>query len=92
MTATHIHEAPTGKSGPPGLINRSPQPRGPGGWMWASYGCVKGPFLIGFMASGEDTGAGCHIRKIEKNPAAFLADVHSSKAVPGAARGQLSRK
>ena len=33
---------------------------------------------------------GFKVAQIEDNPSAFMADVHSSLAVPGAVRGQLA--
>ncbi|KAH7014708.1 hypothetical protein B0J12DRAFT_714751 [Macrophomina phaseolina] len=76
-TATHIHEAAKGASGPRGKKR-------------VSIGCLTGPFTTGIVQNGKDTGEGFHISQIEKNPAGFFADVHSSLAVPGAVRGQLA--
>jgi hypothetical protein len=42
------------------------------------------------MVDGEDSGVGFTVAEIEKNPAKFFADSHSSLAVPGAFRGQLN--
>ena len=50
----------------------------------------KGPFTTGLKADGQDTGTGFKVAQIEDNPSAFMADVHSSLAVPGAVRGQLA--
>lgn len=55
-----------------------------------SVGCLKGPFKTGVAPNGIDTGDGFHVKQIEADPAAFFTDVHSSLAVPGAVRGQLS--
>jgi hypothetical protein len=41
------------------------------------------------MVNGQDSGVGFTLKQIEANPKNFNADVHSSKAVPGAVRGQL---
>ncbi|OAA37841.1 chrd [Metarhizium rileyi] len=90
LTATHIHEAPVGKAGPPRIA--LPNPEGPEDGRRTSLGCLEGPFLTGVKANGKDTGEGFHVRQIEENPSAFFTDVHSSLAVPGAVRGQLSRR
>lgn len=87
LTATHIHEAAKGASGPPRIA--FPNPIGDDK-IRRSIGCVTGPFLTGVMANGADSGTGFHVSQIEKNPAGFFADVHSSLAVPGAVRGQLA--
>ncbi|KAI9158026.1 hypothetical protein HJFPF1_06012 [Paramyrothecium foliicola] len=87
QTATHIHEAVRGKSGPPRIA--FPNPVGVNGGPRVSIGCITGPFKTGVLSNGVDTGEGFHVSKIEKNPAGFFADVHSSLAVPGAVRGQL---
>ncbi|KAJ6784800.1 hypothetical protein PWT90_08057 [Aphanocladium album] len=89
-SATHIHEAAVGKSGPPRIA--FPNPVGDGEGLRTSIGCLTGPFITGINASGTDTGDGFHVRQIEKNPSMFFADVHSSLAVPGAFRGQLGEK
>jgi hypothetical protein len=87
LTATHIHEAARGASGPPRLAFPNPI----GNEKYAnSFGCLSGPFRTGINGTdGADTGAGFQVSRIEANPAAFFADVHSSLAVPGAVRGQL---
>ncbi|KAH7303842.1 hypothetical protein B0I35DRAFT_455029 [Stachybotrys elegans] len=88
-SATHIHEAPEGQSGPPRIA--FPNPTGDGEFR-RSIGCLTGPFVTGVNATdGSDTGTGFHVREIEEDPAAFFADVHSSLAVPGAVRGQLDK-
>ncbi|ATY63748.1 CHRD superfamily [Cordyceps militaris] len=89
-SATHIHEAAVGKSGPPRIA--FPNPVGSGEGPRRSIGCLTGPFVTGVNASNKDTGDGFHVRQIEQNPAMFFADVHSSLAVPGAIRGQLGEK
>ncbi|GAB0134899.1 hypothetical protein EsDP_00003253 [Epichloe bromicola] len=92
-TATHIHEAPVGKAGPPRIA--FPNPQGSADGRRWSIGCLRGPFVTGVKASdgsGRDTGEGFHVGQIEENPSQFFADVHSSLAVPGAARGQLNRR
>ena len=88
LTATHIHEAARGQSGPPRVAFPNPTEIREG--VSRSVGCITGPFKTGVLANGQDTGTGFHVAKIEANPAAFFADVHSSKAVPGAVRGQLA--
>ncbi|KAH7271950.1 hypothetical protein FSOLCH5_006858 [Fusarium solani] len=86
-TATHIHEAARGKSGPPRIA--FPNPVGDGSCR-TSIGCLQGPFRTGVIQNGKDTGEGFTLKQIEKNPALFFADTHSSLAVPGAFRGQLN--
>ncbi|KAM5352125.1 hypothetical protein ACJ41O_004848 [Fusarium nematophilum] len=85
-TATHIHEAAKGKSGPPRIA--FPNPVGDENRRTA-IGCLQGPFRTGLVQNGQDTGVGFAIKQIEQNPAMFFADSHSSLAVPGAFRGQL---
>jgi hypothetical protein len=87
-TATHIHEAAKGASGPPRIA--FPNPVDVGNGVRRSVGCQQGPFKTGLLANGKDTADGFHISQIEKNPAGFFADTHSSLAVPGAVRGQLA--
>ncbi|OAQ97542.1 hypothetical protein LLEC1_01117 [Akanthomyces lecanii] len=89
-SATHIHEAAVGKSGPPRIA--FPNPEGSGEGPRRSIGCITGPFITGVAPDGKDTGEGFHVRQIEANPSMFFADVHSSLAVPGAMRGQLGEK
>jgi len=89
LTATHVHEAVRGQSGPPRIA--FPNPIGDEKYA-NSIGCIKGPFRTGINGTDgkTDTGAGFHVRQIEANPSGFFADVHSSLAVPGAVRGQLA--
>ncbi|KAF2272272.1 uncharacterized protein EI97DRAFT_229074 [Westerdykella ornata] len=89
-TATHIHEAARGASGPPRIAFPNPQPVDAAGIVRNSAGCLTGPFLTGVVMDGRDTGESFHVRQIEENPAAFMADTHSSLALPGAVRGQLA--
>ncbi|KAG8158626.1 hypothetical protein KVR01_011748 [Diaporthe batatas] len=89
-TATHIHEAARGASGPPRIAFPNPQPVAGNQEVRNSVGCLTGPFKTGVLANGVDTGAGFKVASIEKNPSGFFADVHSSLAVPGAVRGQLA--
>ena len=87
-TATHIHSAARGQSGPPRIA--FPNPVGDGHEK-VSVGCMTGPFTTGLKGpDGKDTGEGFMVKMIEQNPAAYMADVHSSLAVPGAVRGQLA--
>ncbi|KAK5071621.1 hypothetical protein LTS08_004637 [Lithohypha guttulata] len=88
ITATHLHEAARGQSGPPRIAFPNPV----GNEQYAnSIGCIKGPFRTGINGTnGVDTGAAFQVSQIEANPAGFFADVHSSLAVPGAVRGQLA--
>lgn len=90
-TATHIHEAARGASGPPRIAFPDPQPV-PGGdpAVRQSAGCLTGPFVTGLLVDGRDSGDGFHVAMIEANPAAFMADTHSSLALAGAVRGQLA--
>ncbi|KAH8722980.1 hypothetical protein GQ44DRAFT_621483 [Phaeosphaeriaceae sp. PMI808] len=90
-TATHIHEAARGASGPPRISFPNPElVGGEGSTVRNSAGCLKGPFVTGVMVDGKDSGEGFHVNMIEANPAAFMADTHSSLALPGAVRGQLA--
>ncbi len=88
-TATHIHEAARGASGPPRIAFPNPEqsPLDPN--VRISVGCITGPFTTGVMPNGVDTGTGFNVAQIEANPAGFFADAHSSLAVPGAFRGQF---
>ena len=89
ITATHIHNNVTGYAGPPRLAFPDPVATGNGDER-VSFGCLTGPFKTGVKAaSGADQADGFHVRKIEENPKAYYADIHSSLAVPGAMRGQL---
>lgn len=90
VTATHLHESDKGKSGPPRIAFPNPQPIAEG--VRRSVGCIVGPFRTGLNATGTttDTGANFNVAQIEANPKGFNVDVHSSLAVPGAVRGQLS--
>tara|TARA_R110002003_G_scaffold3_27_gene181 strand:+ start:3676 stop:4284 length:609 start_codon:yes stop_codon:yes gene_type:complete len=89
-TATHIHEAARGASGPPRIAFPNPEPISADGVVRNSAGCITGPFTTGVMVEGKDSGEGFHVSQIEANPAAFMADTHSSLALPGAVRGQLA--
>jgi hypothetical protein len=89
-TATHIHEAARGASGPPRIAFPNPEPVNGDVAVRNSAGCLKGPFTTGVMVEGKDSGEGFHVNMIEANPAAFMADTHSSLALPGAVRGQLA--
>lgn len=90
-TATHIHEAATGQSGPPRIAFPNPVAVGdPAAGVMNSVGCLTGPFTTGVVMEGADTGTGFTVAQIEANPAGFFADTHSSLAVPGAVRGQLA--
>lgn len=86
LTATHIHEAPKGVSGPPRLA--FPNPIGPDEKR-VSYGCLTGPFKTGVPVDGKDSGEGFHVKQIVENPAGFFADTHTKQFVLGAVRGQL---
>lgn len=89
-TATHIHEAARGASGPPCIAFPNPLPINGDLAVRNSVGCLTGPFKTGIVMEGKDTGEGFHISQIEQNPAGFFADTHSSVALPGAVRGQIA--
>lgn len=86
FTATHIHEAPKGRAGPPRIA--FPNPQGPDERR-ISTGCLTGPFKTNITANGVDTGDGFHVRQIVANPSNFFTDTHTANFVPGAVRGQL---
>ncbi|KAL5116112.1 hypothetical protein ACEQ8H_006008 [Pleosporales sp. CAS-2024a] len=87
-TATHIHEAAKGKSGPPRLA--LPNPKGPDNRR-VSYGCLTGPFFVGTNnAAGVDNAAGFHVSQIVANPSGFFTDSHTKDFLAGAVRGQLA--
>lgn len=86
-TATHIHEAAAGESGPPRLA--FPNPEGDGD-VRTSSGCLQGPFTTGLPGpDGQDTGTGFSLKQIEADPTAFFGDTHTADFVAGAVRGQL---
>merc|ERR1712137_720923 len=94
ISATHIHEAVKGKAGPPRIAFPNPVQVTNCKDTRRSIGCIAGTkdgFVTGVVnvATGKDNGFGFSVKKIEENPAGFFADVHSSKAVPGAIRGQI---
>lgn len=88
LTATHIHEAAKGASGPARLA--FPNPKGPD-HRRVSYGCLTGPFKTGVKnaATGLDTGDGFHVKQIVENPKGFFTDSHTVLFPLGAVRGQL---
>ncbi|KAH6682932.1 hypothetical protein B0J14DRAFT_574658 [Halenospora varia] len=86
-TATHIHQAARGASGPPRLA--FPNPVGDDKRR-VSYGCLTSPFTTGIMANGQDTGTGFKVKQIEENPAGFFADSHTVLYSLGVVRGQLA--
>ncbi|CAA9966055.1 CHRD domain containing protein [Pyrenophora teres f. maculata] len=88
-TATHIHEAKKGESGPPRISFPNPEMVAHDHTVMHSAGCLKGPFITGVMVDGKDTGEGFHVSMIEADPASFMSDTHSSVALAGAVRGQL---
>lgn len=86
-TATHIHEAAAGESGPPRLS--FPDPQGDGD-VRTSSGCMQGPFTSGLEGdNGQDTATGFSLKEIEANPSAFFGDTHTAEFSAGAVRGQL---
>ncbi|PSN62260.1 hypothetical protein BS50DRAFT_638813 [Corynespora cassiicola Philippines] len=86
ITATHIHEAAKGASGPPRIA--IPNPQGPDDRR-ISYGCLTGPFETGVLNNGTDTGTNFHVKEIVDNPTGFFADTHTVQFSLGAVRGQL---
>jgi len=94
-TATHIHEAAIGKSGPPRIALPNPVEAVAGSNIRQSVGCIQGTqdgFVTGLKnaTTGQDQGFGFTVKRIEDNPSGFFADVHYSEAVSGAVRGQFS--
>lgn len=87
-TATHIHEAARGTSGPPRLA--FPNPVGDDSRR-VSVGCLTGPFTTGLNgADGRDTGTGFRVSQIEANPAGFFTDAHTNLFPLGVVRGQFA--
>ncbi|KAH8895521.1 hypothetical protein GQ53DRAFT_617780, partial [Thozetella sp. PMI_491] len=90
VTATHIHEAAEGASGPPRIAFPNPEPADSGPEVVKrSSGCIQGPFTTGILAEGVDTGNGFRLAQIEANPAGFFTDSHTAVSVPGVVRAQL---
>lgn len=88
-TATHIHEAAVGESGPPRISFPNPGPIEDG--ERTSSGCLQGPFTTGLAPEGTDTGEGFTLAQLEANPAGFTADTHTVASPAGAVRGQLTQ-
>ncbi|KAI9669827.1 MAG: hypothetical protein M1817_004568 [Caeruleum heppii] len=89
VTATHIHEAARGASGPPRIA--FPNPVGDD-TRRVSVGCLTGPFRTGVPGpDGRDTGEGFNVQKIVDNTTNFFADTHTVMFPLGAIRGQLER-
>ncbi|KUJ18421.1 uncharacterized protein LY89DRAFT_781475 [Mollisia scopiformis] len=87
-TATHIHAASRGASGPPRLA--FPNPVGDDKRR-SSIGCMTGPFTTGLNgADGKDTATGFRVEMIEANPARYFTDFHSNLFTLGVVRGQLA--
>ncbi|CRK12351.1 hypothetical protein HYQ45_017819 [Verticillium longisporum] len=90
VTATHIHEAAEGASGPPRIAFPNPEPADSGPEVVKrSSGCIQGPFTTGIENEGVDTGTGFTLAQIEANPEAFFTDSHTVVSVPGVVRAQL---
>lgn len=87
-TATHIHQANAGQSGPPRIAFPNPAPVGDG--PRTSSGCLQGPFTTGIEANGADTGDGFSLAQLEANPSGFSADSHTASFTAGVVRGQLT--
>ncbi|KAI9170646.1 hypothetical protein HJFPF1_00116 [Paramyrothecium foliicola] len=88
LTATHLHEAGVGTSGPPRIAFPNPEVSTDG--QRYAIGCLTGPFRTGVLNDGIDTGRDFHVGEIEHYPGGFYVDIHSSLAVAGAVRGQLA--
>ena len=89
LTATHIHQAAAGQSGPPRIAFANPTGEGD---ERTSSGCLQGPFTTGVEGDdGNDTGDGFSLAQLEADPAGFQADTHTSEFVAGAIRGQLEQ-
>ena len=90
VTATHIHEAADGQSGPPRIAFPNPEPQDSGPEVIKrSAGCIQGPFSTGIQAEGVDTGNNFRLSQIEANPSGFFTDSHTAISVPGVVRAQL---
>jgi CHRD domain len=93
LTATHIHQAARGASGPPRIALPNPLPvTDDPAIPRRATGCITGPFVTGIRntTTGIDTGTGFNVKQIEDNPAGFFADAHTAKYVPGVVRGQFA--
>ncbi|PWN87681.1 hypothetical protein FA10DRAFT_269004 [Acaromyces ingoldii] len=95
-TATHIHQAPKGKAGPPRIAFPNPEfveKNAAGQEVRKSSGCAKAPFVTGIKVAGTETdtgsASGFTLKQIEADPSAFFADTHTAKFTAGAVRGQL---
>lgn len=89
-TATHIHQAAVGESGPPRIAFPNPAPVGDG--PRTSSGCLQGPFTTGVVPDGGvDTGTDFTLAQIEANPAGFTGDSHTVDFAAGVVRGQLTQ-
>ncbi|CZR53244.1 uncharacterized protein PAC_03122 [Phialocephala subalpina] len=87
-TATHIHQAARGASGPPRIA--FPNPVGDDKRR-STAGCLTGPFTTGLNGpDGKDTGTGFIVKQIEESPVAFFTDYHSNLFSLGVVRGQLA--
>lgn len=89
LTATHIHQAVKGASGPPRIA--FPNPVGDDKFR-NSIGCLTGPFVTGVknVTTGIDSGEGFKVKQIEDNPAGFFTDSHTKLFSLGVVRGQLA--
>jgi hypothetical protein len=76
LTATHMHQAARGASGPPRIA--FPNPVGDDKYR-RSIGCLTGPFKTGILSNGVDTGDGFKLAQIEANPAGFFCDAHTAR-------------
>lgn len=95
VTATHIHQAPVGRAGPPRLAFPNPtfvRNDTNGVEIRESIGCAQGPFRTGVAPNGTDTGSasGFTLKTLEQDGGSgFFADTHTRAFPAGAVRGQL---
>jgi len=89
-TATHLHEAAAGVSGPPRISFPNPEDTGDG--TLTSSGCLQGPFTTGLAGpDGQDTGTGFTLAELKANIAEYYSDTHTETYVSGAVRGQMTQ-
>lgn len=105
-TATHTHQAPFGRNGPPRLAYKNPAEKVSSKLFWKilakigynarrSQACIKGPFTTGLIdaSTGKDLGSasGFTLSALESNPTGFFSDVHTVQFSQGAVRGNMYR-
>lgn len=86
VTATHIHQAAAGASGPPRLAFPNPEyVRNDitGAEVRQTKGCMKGPFTTGVNLPNSETDSGTEsgftLSDIQENPSDFFADTHTQQ-------------